>query len=104
MIVISAGAIWISTSALAVLEPCLPIWLMEHLHPEKWQLGTVFIPDSLGYLIGTHFFGVIAYKYGRWRIALASMIMIGICTFIIPTAVSVHQLLIPHFGLGLGKD
>lgn len=28
------GAILISTIAMSTLEPCLPIWLMETLHPE----------------------------------------------------------------------
>lgn len=27
-------AIWISTSAMAILEPCLPIWLLQHLQPK----------------------------------------------------------------------
>ena len=43
---------------MALLEPCLPIWLMETIQPEKWQLGIVFLPDSIGYLIGTNFFAV----------------------------------------------
>ena len=47
-----------STTAMAMLEPCLPIWLMSTIHPEKWQLGTVFLPDSAGYLLGTNFFAV----------------------------------------------
>ncbi len=28
------GAIWVSTTAMALLEPCLPIWLMDSIHPE----------------------------------------------------------------------
>ncbi len=28
------GAIWISTSVMAFLEPCLPIWLLETMNPE----------------------------------------------------------------------
>ncbi|CAN8015235.1 unnamed protein product [Ixodes persulcatus] len=56
-VLIVTGTIGVSTSAIAILEPCLPIWLMDALAPSKWQLGTVFIPDSLGYLIGAKFFG-----------------------------------------------
>ena len=48
----------VSTTAMAMLEPCLPIWLMSTIRPEKWQLGTVFLPDSVGYLLGTNFFAV----------------------------------------------
>ena len=33
-ILIVIGAIWVSTSAMAFLEPCLPIWLMENIQPE----------------------------------------------------------------------
>ncbi len=73
------GAICISTTSMSILESCLPLWLLEKMNPtpEKWQLGikiiyisfnlniefvikfilkgTVFIPDSIGYLIGTNF-------------------------------------------------
>lgn len=73
-------AIWISTSAMAILEPCLPIWLIENLHPKKWQLGTVFIPDSLGYFIGTNFLASFAYRVGQVRIAVASLLLVGAST------------------------
>ncbi|XP_077295949.1 synaptic vesicular amine transporter-like [Arctopsyche grandis] len=102
VIMIATGAIFISTSAMAILEPCLPIWLMTHLKPEKWQLGTVFIPDSLGYLIGTNFFGVIACRVGPWRVSVTALLIVGISAFVIPSATSLGELLLPHFGLGLG--
>lgn len=70
-------AIFISTSAMAILEPCLPLWLITNLHPAKWQLGTVFIPDSLGYLIGTNGFGRLAYEKGQIRVAVGALIVIG---------------------------
>uniref|UniRef100_A0A1B0G6X7 Major facilitator superfamily (MFS) profile domain-containing protein n=1 Tax=Glossina morsitans morsitans TaxID=37546 RepID=A0A1B0G6X7_GLOMM len=73
-----------------------------HLKPTRWQLGTVFIPDSVGYFVGTNFFGSVAYKYGQVKIACISMVLIGISTMLIPRASSVAQLLVPHFGLGLG--
>lgn len=75
-------AIFISTSAMAILEPCLPLWLLANLHPAKWQLGTVFIPDSLGYLIGTNGFGKIAYELGPTRVSVAALLVIG-CSCII---------------------
>ena len=50
---------------MAMLEPCLPIWLMSTIRPEKWQLGTVFLPDSAGYLLGTNFFAVPALEVVR---------------------------------------
>lgn len=75
-------AIFISTSAMSILEPCLPLWLLTHLHPEKWQLGTVFIPDSLGYLIGTNGFGKLAYELGQIRVAVVALLVIG-CSCIV---------------------
>lgn len=78
LIVLIACAIWISTSAMAILEPCLPIWLLSHLHPKKWQLGTVFIPDSVGYLMGTNFFGSIAYKIGQIKISVMALVLVGV--------------------------
>lgn len=75
-------AIFISTSAMAILEPCLPLWLLTNLHPKKWQLGTVFIPDSLGYLIGTNCFGKLAFELGQTKVAVAALGLIG-CSCII---------------------
>nr|XP_036224045.1 synaptic vesicular amine transporter [Bactrocera oleae]XP_036224046.1 synaptic vesicular amine transporter [Bactrocera oleae] len=102
MILAIVVAIWFSTSTMAILEPCLPIWLIQHLHPTKWQLGTVFIPDSVGYFIGTNFFGTFAYEYGQVKISCIALLLVGISSILIPSAITVSQLLLPHFGLGLG--
>nr|CAD7414947.1 unnamed protein product [Timema cristinae] len=117
VIVVTAGAIWLSTSSMAILEPCLPIWLMDNLKPQRWQLGMVFLPDSVGYLLGTNCFGVVAYRLGQWKVAVAAMMLVGVSTFLvkyishnsgksgssrIPSARGVAQLAVPHFGLGLG--
>lgn len=58
-ILITTCAICICTSTMAILEPCVPMWLLAHLNPppSRWQLGAVFIPDSIGYFIGSHFAG-----------------------------------------------
>jgi MFS transporter, DHA1 family, solute carrier family 18 (vesicular amine transporter), member 1/2 len=97
-----AVAIWLSTSAMAMLEPLLPIWLITHLHPKKWQLGTVFIPDSAGYFIGTNFFGAFAFRVGQVKMSVLAIMIVGISCFVIPEAKTVSSLIIPHFGLGLG--
>ncbi|XP_034488009.1 synaptic vesicular amine transporter [Drosophila innubila] len=102
MILAIVIAIWLSTSTMAILEPCLPIWLIQYLKPNKWQLGTVFIPDSVGYFVGTNFFGSIAYRYGQVKISCISLLLVGIASILIPNATTVAQLLLPHFALGLG--
>ncbi|XP_017786489.1 PREDICTED: synaptic vesicular amine transporter-like [Nicrophorus vespilloides] len=101
MIIIS-GAICICTSSMAILEPCVPLWLLATITPppSKWQLGAVFIPDSIGYFIGSHFAGLFPAK--AWRIALSAMIITGLSCCAIPLATSIGGLTLPHFGLGLG--
>jgi len=50
---------------------------------QKWQLGTVFIPDSLGYLIGTNFFGTWSYTMGQWRMAVLATLLVGISAIMV---------------------
>ncbi|XP_034937826.1 synaptic vesicular amine transporter-like [Chelonus insularis] len=101
-IIIVAGAILSSTIPIAILESCLPIWLRSHIKPKKWQLGIVFIPDSIGYLLGTNFFGMIAFRYGRCKTAVFAMMLISISVIILPSAMTMSQLIFPHLGMGLG--
>ncbi|XP_046447395.1 synaptic vesicular amine transporter-like isoform X2 [Daphnia pulex] len=96
------GAIFISTSVMSLLEPCLPFWLMKTMKPERWQLGAVFIPDSCGYLLTTHFLGGLAYRVGRWKVAMLSMIILGISCTLVPLASSIIHLTGPHFCIGAG--
>jgi MFS transporter, DHA1 family, solute carrier family 18 (vesicular amine transporter), member 1/2 len=35
--------IWVSTSAMSILEPCLPVWLIQNLHPKVSEL-LIFCP------------------------------------------------------------
>ena len=39
-IIIAAGAITFANLGIAVLEPSLPLWLMDTMHAPKWQQGT----------------------------------------------------------------
>ncbi|GAU91477.1 hypothetical protein RvY_03717-2 [Ramazzottius varieornatus] len=87
---------------MAILEPCLPIWLLETMQAEQWQLGTAFIPDSVGYFLGSSFFGVLALRVGRWKCSMAAMLVVGMSCICIPFATAIWHLIIPHFGLGLG--
>ena len=32
-VLVVTGAVWFSTTAMALLEPCLPIWLMDTIKP-----------------------------------------------------------------------
>ena len=82
-VLIVSGAILVSTAAMALLEPCLHIWLMDTIHPEKWQIGMVFLPDSLGCLIRTNFFAMPALKFGQYKVAMAALFQVASGCFLV---------------------
>uniref|UniRef100_A0AAY4BTB3 Major facilitator superfamily (MFS) profile domain-containing protein n=1 Tax=Denticeps clupeoides TaxID=299321 RepID=A0AAY4BTB3_9TELE len=99
-ILIAAGAICFANMGIAMLEPALPIWMMETMCAKKWQLGVAFIPASVSYLIGTHIFAVLAHKMGRWLCSLIGMILVGISILCVPLAKDIYGLILPNFGVG----
>lgn len=64
---------------IAMLEPSLPIWMMDTMGAERWKQGVTFLPASISYLIGTNLFGPLGHKMGRWLAALIGLVVIGIC-------------------------
>ncbi|XP_070833280.1 synaptic vesicular amine transporter [Chaetodon trifascialis] len=99
-ILIAAGAICFGNMAIAMMEPTLPIWMMETMCAEKWQLGVAFLPASISYLIGTNIFGSLAHKMGRWLCALIGIMVVGISVICVPFATSIYGLILPNFGVG----
>ncbi|XP_063833987.1 synaptic vesicular amine transporter-like [Ostrinia nubilalis] len=102
-----AGAVLLTTSVMAALEPCLPLWIMDKFHPQvrrelKWQTGAVFIPDSAGYLAAASLVGGAARRLGAERVALAAQLAVGLAALAVPHATSVSWLALPHLALGLG--
>uniref|UniRef100_A0A8C3TIG2 Solute carrier family 18 member A1 n=1 Tax=Chelydra serpentina TaxID=8475 RepID=A0A8C3TIG2_CHESE len=72
------GALCFANMGVAMLEPTLPIWMMQTMCSPKWQLGMAFLPASISYLIGTNLFGMLAHKMGRWLCSLIGMLVVGI--------------------------
>ncbi|XP_073096431.1 synaptic vesicular amine transporter isoform X3 [Manis javanica] len=99
-ILIAAGSICFANMGIAMLEPALPIWMMETMCSRKWQLGVAFLPASISYLIGTNVFGILAHKMGRWLCSLLGMIIVGISILCIPLAKNIYGLIAPNFGVG----
>uniref|UniRef100_G3NBW5 Solute carrier family 18 member A2 n=1 Tax=Gasterosteus aculeatus aculeatus TaxID=481459 RepID=G3NBW5_GASAC len=100
-IIIAAGAICFGNMAIAMLEPTLPIWMMETMCARKWQLGVAFLPASISYLIGTYIFGTLAHKMGRY--CLLSHIVqrnVSLSLFQVPLAKDIYGLIVPNFGVG----
>lgn len=48
-----------------MLEPSLPLWMMESWSAGSFERGAAFLPASISYLIGTNIFGPLAHKIGR---------------------------------------
>ncbi|ERL94375.1 hypothetical protein D910_11655, partial [Dendroctonus ponderosae] len=99
-IMIAAGAIIFANMGIAMLEPSLPIWMMDTMGAERWKQGVTFLPASISYLIGTNLFGPLGHKMGRWLAALLGLIIIGICLMCIPLATNINHLIVPNAGLG----
>ncbi|XP_018561449.1 synaptic vesicular amine transporter isoform X1 [Anoplophora glabripennis] len=99
-IIIAAGAITFANMGIAMLEPSLPIWMIDTMGADKWKQGVTFLPASISYLIGTNLFGPLGHKMGRWLAALLGLIVIGVCLMLIPLATSMNHLIIPNAGLG----
>lgn len=98
-ILIAAGSITFANMGIAMLEPSLPIWMMDTMGASKWQQGVTFLPASISYLIGTNLFGPLGYKIGRWRAALLGLLVIGICLI----CVSKSGVILSGLGLKLNQ-
>jgi len=99
-ILVCAGAITFANMGIAMLEPSLPLHMMEKMGSEKWELGAAFLPASISYLIGTNLFGPMGHKMGRWKASLVGLAIIGVALILVPMATKQSQLIIPMAGLG----
>jgi len=99
-ILVAAGAITFANTGIAMLEPSLPIHMMDVMNSEKLQQGLAFLPASISYAIGTNLFGPLGHRMGRWRASLIGLAIIGISLMLVPLATSFHQLIIPMGALG----
>lgn len=59
------GAITFANTGIAMLEPSLPIWMMDTMGADRWKQGVTFLPASISYLIGTNLFGPLGHRMGR---------------------------------------
>lgn len=82
-ILIASGAITFANMGIAMLEPSLPIWMMDHMDASRWEQGVTFLPASISYLIGTNLFGPLGHRIGRWLAALIGLVVIGTCLVLV---------------------
>jgi len=101
-ILVAAGAITFANMGIAMLEPSLPIFMMDRMTAEKWQLGAAFLPASISYLIGTNLFGPLGHRVGRWLASMIGFYVIGFALIFVPFATTVNHLILPMGALGFG--
>jgi len=65
-IIVAASSITFANLGIAVLEPSLPLWMMDTMKSSNWEQGAAFLPASISYLIGTNIFGPLGHKMGRY--------------------------------------
>ncbi|XP_067879148.1 chromaffin granule amine transporter-like [Heterodontus francisci] len=99
-ILIAAGSLCFPNMAIAMLEQSLPIWMMKTMCSPKLHLGLAFLPCTIGYMMGTNLFGVLANKMGRWLSTLIGLLVLGISMITIPLATSIFVLIAPGCGIG----
>ncbi|XP_053319216.1 chromaffin granule amine transporter-like [Spea bombifrons] len=100
-IMVAAGSLCIANMAIGILESTLPIWMMETMCSPNWQLGVVFLPASLTYLLCTNLFGTLSHKMGRWLCSMVGMVVEGVSLLCLPLAVNIYGLIGPNTGIGI---
>ncbi|XP_056427089.1 chromaffin granule amine transporter-like [Hyla sarda] len=100
-ILVAAGALAIANMAVGVMEPTLPIWMMETMCSPNWQLGLAFLPASISYLLCTNLFGTLSHKMGRWLCTFVGMLIVGVSLICVPLAVNIYGLIGPNAGIGI---
>jgi len=99
-ILIAAGAITFANMGIAMLEPSLPIRMMDVMNSKQTTQGMAFLPASISYAVGTNLFGPLGHKMGRWKASLWGLAIIGIALMMVPYARSFKQLVLPMAALG----
>ena len=99
-ILVAAGAITFANTGIGILEPALPLWMMDTMQARNWEQGVAFLPAALSYLFSTNLFGNLGLRIGRWRSAMLGLVVIGCSLLLIPFARRVDHLILPNGAIG----
>uniref|UniRef100_A0A8C3EY67 Solute carrier family 18 member A1 n=1 Tax=Chrysemys picta bellii TaxID=8478 RepID=A0A8C3EY67_CHRPI len=86
------GALCFANMGVAMLEPTLPIWMMQTMCSPKWQLGMAFLPASVSYLI-------VELNGFQTLVFFPAVFRPPSCLFV-PLAQNIYGLIGPNGGLG----
>ncbi|OCT86524.1 chromaffin granule amine transporter [Xenopus laevis] len=101
-IMVTAVGLCIANLTFGMLEPTIPIRMMEIMCAPRYQLGLAFLPSMITYFIGLNVFGGLAQKIGRWLCIMLGLIILGISALFMPLAVNIYGLIGPTAVLGFG--
>lgn len=103
-ILIAAGAITFANMGIAMLEPSLPLWMVDNMGATRWEQGVAFLPASISYLIGTNLFGPLGHKIGRWFAACLGLVIIGACLIFVGVIICVSPELLFEIRIRISSD
>eukprot|EP01135_Chromosphaera_perkinsii_P000978 Nk52_evm4s155 gene=Nk52_evmTU4s155 len=102
-ILLTAGAMLIACTSIALLEPTLPVHMRNAIPGvSKWQLGVVFLPCSGAYLIATPLMGYLGPRFGRWLMSTLGLILIAAACALVAYSQTFYELLAPMAMVGFG--
>ncbi|OCT90120.1 chromaffin granule amine transporter-like [Xenopus laevis] len=101
-IIVAAVGLCICNLSFGMLEPTIPIRMMETMCAPPYQLGLAFLPCVLSYLICLNLFAGLSQKIGRWLCIMLGMMVVGISVLFMPLAVNIYGLIAPQAALGIG--
>ena len=76
-VLISAGAIAFGIYGMGTVEAILPMWMLENWHSKSFERGSAFLPNCIGYMISTKFFGHFGHRFGRYPKKIKKEILDG---------------------------
>ncbi|XP_071790284.1 synaptic vesicular amine transporter-like [Asterias amurensis] len=97
---IAAGSLTMASVVFGILEPALPVWMLQTMAARTWQLGAVFIPSGTFYVIACTTMGFVSYRIGRWLCIAVPIFVLSVNVALLPFATSFLKLLVPMAVVG----
>ena len=101
-ILIVSGSLMLANMAVAMLQASLPIIMMDRMEVDLWEIGALFLPCSLSYMMGTCLFGYMSSALGRWLTSLLGLYTIGIAFICVIFIYTPQFLIFPMAATGFG--
>ena len=103
MLVVACGVIFIDMIGYGIIIPILPIYA-TNLGATEGQVGFLFASYSLVLLLTLLPFGLMVDRYGKKRLIMAGMFLLGISSILFATSHTLFQLIISRMLQGLSAS